>query len=109
MSHAPQLVLGIGSWYFFATSHGKGAVDGVGAIVKRAVWSQVKQRKVEINNAEDFVVAAGKTVKNINILHLSEEEIEANRKILDSRWKLATVLIKYSRSTFSKAITKKTY
>lgn len=40
---------------FFATSHGKGAVEGEGAIVKRAVGGQVKQRKAEIDNAADFV------------------------------------------------------
>ena len=29
------------SWHFFATSHGKGVVDGVGGVVKRLVWSAV--------------------------------------------------------------------
>lgn len=78
-----------GEWNFFATSHGKGAVDGVGAVVKRAVWSQVKQRKAEINDARDFVWAASNVVKNINIMHLSEDEIDANRVMLDNRWDFA--------------------
>ena len=30
------------NWHFFATSHGKGAVDGIGGHVKRAVWNAVK-------------------------------------------------------------------
>ena len=28
-------------WNFFATSHGKGAVDGIGGTVKRSVWRNV--------------------------------------------------------------------
>ncbi|CAF4595001.1 unnamed protein product [Rotaria sp. Silwood2] len=29
------------SWHFFATSHGKGVVDGIGGTVKRLVWSAI--------------------------------------------------------------------
>jgi len=29
-------------WNFFATSHGKGPVDGLGGSVKRSVWRHVK-------------------------------------------------------------------
>lgn len=32
-------------WNFFATSHGKGPVDGIGATVKRIVWSNTKNRR----------------------------------------------------------------
>ena len=32
-------------WNFFATSHGKGAVDGVGGTVKRAVFCRILQKK----------------------------------------------------------------
>lgn len=78
-----------GEWFFFATSHGKGAVDGVGAVVKRAVWSQVKQRKAEINDARDFATAASNVVKNINIMYLSEDEVDSNRVMLVNRWDLA--------------------
>ena len=28
-------------WNFFATSHGKGAVDGLGGMVKRSIWRVV--------------------------------------------------------------------
>ncbi|XP_067647048.1 uncharacterized protein [Eurosta solidaginis] len=72
-------------WYFFAISHGKGAVDGVGAVVKRSVWSQVRQRKADINNAVDFMLNARKVIKNIETMHLSEEEVEANRIMLGRR------------------------
>lgn len=42
------------SWNFFATSHGKGSVDGIGGSAKRMVWQQVISRKVRVNNATDF-------------------------------------------------------
>ncbi|CAF1300842.1 unnamed protein product [Rotaria socialis] len=29
------------SWHFFAISHGKGVVDGIGGVVKRLVWSAI--------------------------------------------------------------------
>ena len=35
------------SWHYSATSHGKGAVDGVGGTTKRTAWSAVSTRKVE--------------------------------------------------------------
>ena len=42
---------------FFATSHGKGPVDGIGGSVKRHVWTAVKTRKVIVNDAASFVLA----------------------------------------------------
>ena len=38
-------------WNFFATSHGKGPVDGIGGVVKRMATQKVIQRKVNITNA----------------------------------------------------------
>ena len=35
---------------FFAMSHGKGYVDGIGGAVKRYVWTAVKQRKEKALN-----------------------------------------------------------
>ena len=39
-------------WNFFATSHGKGAVDGVGGVLKRRAWNKVKARQVVIRRSE---------------------------------------------------------
>lgn len=41
-------------WIFFAASHGKGAVDGLGGTVKRVAWTGMKSRKVILNSAEDL-------------------------------------------------------
>lgn len=42
-------------WSFSATSHGKGPVDGIGGMVKRVAWQQVRTRKASVTNAETFV------------------------------------------------------
>ena len=45
------------SWNFCATSHGKGAVDGIGGVLKRTAWNKVKARQVIIRNAAEFTNA----------------------------------------------------
>ena len=45
------------NWHFFATSHGKGAVDGIGGTVKRNVWMETRSRKPVVNS-EDFCKVA---------------------------------------------------
>ena len=39
---------------FFCTSHGKGAVDGIGATVKQVVWRDAKTGKRNVSSAKDF-------------------------------------------------------
>lgn len=75
-----------GEWYFFATSHGKGAVDGIGGLAKRAVWNIVKQRKSSVQCAEEFKAAASSSLPNVKTLLLCKEEIEENREMLNNRW-----------------------
>ena len=41
------------TWNFFATSHGKGVVDGLGGTVKRAVWRLLEV--VHITTAEELL------------------------------------------------------
>ena len=41
-------------WNFFATSHGKGPVDGFGGVVKRMATQKVIQRKVNISDNGSF-------------------------------------------------------
>ena len=45
------------SWNFFATSHGNGAVDGVGGELKWRAWNKVNARQVVIRNATEFTDA----------------------------------------------------
>ena len=44
-------------WNFFATSHGKSAVDGVGGVLKWRAWNKVNPRQVVIRNAAEFTDA----------------------------------------------------
>lgn len=74
-------------WNFFATSHGKGAVDGVGGTIKRAVYRRIMARRVKVHNASTFVSAANAIVgSKIKAILVRAEDIEADRPFLDCRW-----------------------
>lgn len=73
-------------WNFFATSHGKGAVDAVGGLVKRTVWLEVKSRKASISNALEFHNCAESKLTKIKILFVCDNEIELNKDMLSRRW-----------------------
>ena len=55
---------------FFATSHGKGSVDGIGGSVKRGVMAQVTNRRELIKSAKDFAATARKVFPGINIIFI---------------------------------------
>lgn len=74
-------------WSFFASSHGKGAVDGVGATVKRAVWTTVKARRCIVSTAEEFAKCAESQLKGIKIILVTKEEIKKYEDFLTARWK----------------------
>ena len=41
-------------WNFFATSHGKGVVDGIGGTVKRAVWRHIRSDQAHVTNVKEY-------------------------------------------------------
>lgn len=61
-------------WNFFATSHGKGCVDGLGAVVKNRVKRLVKSRKAIVNCAKSFVDAFNLESSVIDLIYMSENE-----------------------------------
>ena len=69
-------------WNLFATSHGKGPVDGIGGIVKRYVWIAVKQMKeIVVNRASSFVeVAVG--MPQVSVLEMTTSDIEKRNEAL---------------------------
>lgn len=73
-------------WYFITTSHGKGAVHGIGVLTKRAVWNQVKQRQVIINTASDFIRCAEKAVPGVTFILLTPDDVRENMEISDNCW-----------------------
>ena len=56
------------SWNFFATSHRKGPVDGMGGAVKRAVRDMVRCRRAIVIDVPTFIAAYRASCGAINIL-----------------------------------------
>lgn len=73
-------------WNFFASYHGKGAVDGVGGRVKHSVWLAVKSRKRLINTAEDFYNCAREVTPGIKVLFITALEVKSAENKLQARW-----------------------
>ena len=74
-----------GFWHFFATSHGKGAVDGVGGEVKRHARLAALSGK-RVQSVIDFYNIARDKCKKVNVCVIEESEIEKNKPMLDKRW-----------------------
>ena len=66
-------------WKFSATSHGTGAVDGVGGKVKSSVHKKVmslgKDREI-VQDSESFASLAKKLCESTTIIHVKPEEVE---------------------------------
>ena len=73
-------------WNFFATSHGKGVVDGIGGTVKRTVWRHIKTEKHHITSAQEYATLAKELCQNILVQYIPKDEVEKNHAFLDVRW-----------------------
>ena len=70
-------------WHYFATSHGKGVVDGIGGTVKRMVWNEVSTRKVaSVTNAESFASVAKQCCQSTKVAFITKKDIEKASRIL---------------------------
>lgn len=69
-------------WNYFATAHGKGAVDGLGAVAKKKVRGLVLSRKVIVNNAKDFVTAFNMDESPIEVFEMTHADIDKINKKL---------------------------
>lgn len=69
-------------WNFFATSHGKGCIDGIGATTKTIVRKHIRSRDCIVNNASDFVKAFNMTASKIQIEEVTELQINAINETL---------------------------
>lgn len=63
-------------WNFFATSHGKGCVDGIGATVKIIVRKHIRARNIIVNSASDFVSAFKLTQSKIEVEEVTDAEFD---------------------------------
>jgi len=74
-------------WNFFASSHGKGAVDGIRGTVKRHVWTAVKgNRNVHIETANDFHKYIVDKVNGVKSFYIDKSEILDNTSFLQIYW-----------------------
>ena len=68
---------------FSATGHGKGAVHGVGGLIKHYATSHNlrEPHQKSIQNANDFVEHVQKYTDAIKIIYLQDNEVEEFRKV----------------------------
>lgn len=71
-------------WTYFATSHEKGPVDGIGGCVKRQFRQAVSSRRDTVFNAADFRRVANRESK-LSVIHLTSEVIDHINKDLDTK------------------------
>ena len=74
------------TWNLFATSHGKGAVNGVGGTIKRLIWSKVLAGKAIVTSANSFYERAKVAVSSIQMVLVSPYEMECENEMLEARW-----------------------
>lgn len=63
-------------WNYFATAHGKGIVDGLGAVIKKKVRRLVMARERIVNCASDFVNSFNSEASLIDLIEMSKEDID---------------------------------
>lgn len=73
-------------WTTFAASHGKGAVDGVGAVVKNLLWHKIKAENLNINSAKEYYELATTTCKKTHVFFVPKDDIKQNEDLLNNRW-----------------------
>ena len=73
-------------WNFFATSHGKGVVGGIGGTVKRGVWRHVKAERAHVTISSEYSTLEKWLCPNIHIKFVSKKEIAELTSFLDTKW-----------------------
>lgn len=64
-------------WKYFATSHGKGVIDGIGGNIKRLVREKMMSQNehIVIQSAKDFADLASQLVSKTRIIYVPSSEI----------------------------------
>ena len=73
-------------WKYFATSHGKGVVDGIGGKAKTLVWAKVMSKGMTELVIKWFSKAAEQLLNKTEVIHTSQEEISSKISVID--WSL---------------------
>ena len=74
------------SWHFFATSHGKGAVDGIGGEVKRQARLAALSGEARVQNAKEFIRIVNEKTERIFMIEIENGCVERDREMLNGRW-----------------------
>ena len=61
-------------WHFFASGHGKGVVDGIGATVKGTVWRRIIAGKL-VKTAKDVADTPEQYCPGVHIMYVPAEDI----------------------------------
>ena len=73
-------------WNFFATSHGKGVVDGIGGMVKRTVWRHIRSERSHVTTPHDYAALAKQLCSNVQIEFVAKSEIDQQFAFVDAKW-----------------------
>ena len=60
-------------WPYFEVSHSKGAVDGIGGLVKHSVFRYVLNKKVAIKSPKHFAKNADSILPNISVIFVDDD------------------------------------
>ena len=70
------------SWNYFASSHGKGVVDGIGGTLKRLIWLEIMAGKTCLS-AEDFVKICHQKTKTISVIFVRQVQFDITKSMLE--------------------------
>lgn len=84
-------------WNFFASGHGKGAVDGIGGQLKSQCRRLLLETAPNIQTAEEFYDFVKSKQQAIKVLYLSSQSIRDKVKENEARWSLVTSAIPGTR------------
>ncbi len=68
------------NWHFFASSHGKGVIDGIGGTVKRSVWCAVRGGNVRASTPRKFYQLAVERNPNVKFHFVSADTVQSRAK-----------------------------
>lgn len=82
-------------WHFFATSHGKGACDGIGGTVKRLASRASLQRPLDnqISTARKLYEWASESIKKIAFCFCTENEHSDAKNFLKERFEKTVTIV----------------
>ena len=70
----------------FATSHGKGPVDGIGSTTKRLVSTEVMSGRAEVTTFTEVAHVAARKCQNILIEHIKKTVVDYEIPKLNDDW-----------------------